>query len=118
MTKLFETCNVKFLRRKKVNHSRLHIVDSSILHALNCLSTRVNEDCLSTRVNDDTNLTIEALNCVLIDNCYDNQNALNLYRTRDMMLCINNNTASLVEPKARRRAGTFFYLGNNDGTEN
>ena len=78
----------------------------------------MNDDGLSTRVTDDKKLTIEALIYVFIDYCYDNQNALNLYRTRDMMLCINNNTASLVEPKARRRAGTFFYLGNNDGTEN
>ena len=82
------------------------------------ISTRVNDDGLSTRVTDDKKLTIEALIYVFIDYCYDNQNALNLYRTSDMILCINNNTASLVEPKARSRAGTFFYLGNNDGTEN
>ena len=68
-------------------------------------------------MNDGTKLTLGALHYVLIDDWYDNKNALNLYRTSDMMLCINNTTASLVEPKTRRSAGRFFYLDNNDGTE-
>ena len=48
-------------------------------------------------MNDGTKLTLGALHYVLIDDWYDNKNALNLYRTSDMMLCINNDTAYLVE---------------------
>ena len=80
-------------------------VDDTMLHALNGLSTRVN---------DGTEMTMEALTHFL-DYCYDNPNAVKLYKSSDMILHIDSDAAYLVEQGAKSRAGGYFYLGNKDG---
>ena len=77
-----------------------------MLHALNCLSTRVN---------DGTERTKEALKHFL-DYCHDNPDAVKLYVASDMILFIDSDASYLVEPMARSQAGGFFYLGNKDGS--
>ena len=66
-------------------------VDDTMLHALNCLATRVNNG---------TERTTESLKHFL-DYCYDNPDAVKLYLTSDMILFIVSNAACLVEPMAQ-----------------
>ena len=80
-------------------------IDDTMLHALNCLSTQVNNG---------TERTKKALTHFL-DYCYDNPDAVKLYVASDMILFIDSDAAYLVEPEAKSRAGGFFYLGNKDG---
>ena len=81
-------------------------VDDTMLHALNCLATRVN---------DGTQQTMKAL-CHFLDYCYDHPDAVKLYVASDMILFIDSDAAYLVENGAKSRAAGFFYLGNKDGT--
>ena len=80
-------------------------VNDTMLHALNCLSTRIN---------DGTERTKEALEHFL-DYCHDNPDAVKLYVASDMILFIDSDASYLVEPMARSRAGGYFYLGNKNG---
>ena len=80
-------------------------VNDTMLHALNCLLTQINNGNAQTKT---------ALKHFL-DYCYDNLDAVKLYVASDMALFINSDAAYLVEPEAKSRAGGFFYLGNKDG---
>ena len=80
------------------------VVNNTMLHALNFLSTQVNNGTKQTK---------KALKHIL-DYCYDNPDAVKLYVASDMILFINSNAAYLVKPKAKSRAGGFFYFGNKD----
>ena len=73
-------------------------VDDKMLHALNCLSTRIN---------DGTERTKEALEHFL-DYCHNNPDAVKLYVASDMILFIDSDASYLVEPMARSRAGGYF----------
>ena len=81
-------------------------VDDTMLHALNCLATRINDGTARTKA---------ALKHFL-DYCHDNPDAVKLYVASDMILFIDSDALYLVEPMARSRAGGFFYLGNKDGS--
>ena len=37
-----------------------------------------------------------------------------MYRASDMIICCDADTAYLVSPKARSRAGGYIYMGNRD----
>ena len=76
-----------------------------MLHALNCLSTRINNGTEKTKA---------ALEHFL-DYCHDNPDAVKLYVASDMILFIDSDASYLVEPMARSRAGGYFYLGNKNG---
>ena len=80
-------------------------VNDTMLHALNCLSTQINNGTKRTKV---------ALKHFL-DYCYDNPDAVKLYFASDMILYIDSDAAYLVEPRAKCRACGFFYLENKDG---
>ena len=81
-------------------------VNDTMLHALNCLSTKINNGTKRTKA---------ALKHFL-DYCYNNPDAVKLYAASDMILFIDSDATYLVEPEAKSRAGGFFYLGNKDGT--
>ena len=81
------------------------VVDNTMLHALNCLSTQINNGTKRTKA---------ALKHFL-DYCHDNPDAVKLYVASDMIIVVDSDAAYLVEPEAKRRAGGFFYLGNKDG---
>lgn len=78
-----------------------HIVDNSILHALNCLSTRMN---------DGTKLTLGALYYVLIDDCYGNQNALNLYRTSEYDVMYQQQHSFFSRTKNKKKGRSILLL--------
>ena len=80
-------------------------LDDTTMHALNCLSSRVN---------DGTEQTNKAIDHFL-DYCHDNPDAIKRYVASDMILHVDSDAAYLVEPGAKSRAGGFFYLGNKDG---
>ena len=46
--------------------------------------------------------------------CASNPEAATLYRASNMILHINSDAAYLVAPKARSRAGGFYYMGNQN----
>ena len=77
-------------------------IDDTMLLALNCLATRINNG---------TERTTNALKQFL-DYCHDNPDAIKMYIASDMILFIDSDAAYLVEPMARSRAAGFFYLGN------
>ena len=80
-------------------------VDNTMLYALNCLSTQINNG---------TERTKAALKHFL-DYCYDNSDAVKLCVASDMILFVDSDAAYLVEPEAKSRAGRFSYLRNKDG---
>ena len=76
-------------------------VDDTMLHALNFLSTQINNGTKRTKA---------ALKYFL-DYCYDNPDAVKLYVASDMILFIDSDAAYFVETEAKSREGGFFYLG-------
>ena len=79
-------------------------VDCTMLHALNDLATQTHSG---------TQKTMKAV-AHFLNYCASNPEAATLYRVSDMILHINSDTAYLVAPKARSRAGGFYYMGNRN----
>ena len=73
-------------------------VDDTMLHALNCLVTLVNNG---------TQQMMKAL-CHFLDYCYNYPDAVKLYVASDMILFIDSNVAYLVENGAKSRVAGFF----------
>ena len=59
----------------------------------------------------DTQHTAKAIT-KLLNYCATNPNAAIQYKSSDMILRVHSDTSYLTEPKARSRAGGFFYMGN------
>ena len=76
-------------------------VDDTMLHALNCLSTRVN---------DGTERTKAALKHFL-DYCHDNPDAVKLYVASDMILFIDSDASYLVKPMAKKSSRRILLPG-------
>ena len=81
------------------------IIDDTMAHVLNGLSTKTRSGTLNT------NIAVAHF----LDYCASNPDATKLYKASDMILSIDSDAAYLVEPEARSRAGGFIYLGNRDG---
>ena len=82
-------------------------VDSTMLHALNDLATRVNNG---------TQETAKALTHFL-NYCAANSDASILYQASDMILYNHSDAAYLVASNARSRAGGYTYFGNKPENE-
>jgi len=79
-------------------------VDCTMLHALNDLATQTHSG---------TQKTMKAVQHFL-NYCASNPAAITLYRASDMILHIDSDAAHLVAPRARSRAGGFYYMGNQN----
>ena len=54
----------------------------------------------------------------LLDYCVTNPNAMTRYHASDMCLHVHSNASYLSESEARSRAGSFFYLSNQQKDPN
>ena len=83
------------------------VVDCTMLHALNNLSTRVT---------DGTQTTVKAVKHFL-DYYATNSEATVLYQASDMILHNHSDAAYLVVTQARSRAGGYTFLGNKNNRQ-